>query len=618
MKGASLIFVIGIAALVVVAGLLATPLVLAERVSPRVYLGNIPLGGVSSEDIEGVLKEYEKDLLTEEVTVQLRDKEVKATLSDLGFSLDVPATRNAIEHESRLLGLSFERHVQPVLNLNGVIAREVLHEQYKDVLALPKNADLVLQTGKLVLVKGSSGEQVDLITFERDVEEHVSSNSTQDIPLVAISAAAPVQDNEVEDARVLAEKLLKDGMELRFQVLDETTEYDMKPFTIQRLLTFAEIVDPSDPKNTILGVKLDEKGLQDYLATTISPEIDQEPINARFEIDGEETAEVPTPAVPEGQTAIQLADVGNLSGRRVAQFAVPQRGQSLNVEESAGRIAQAISAGQTSVDLAVTIVEPEVTDIADINALGVSTLLARGESNFAGSPVNRVHNVRVGAEKYHGLLIAPGEEFSFNKFLGPVDASGGFKPELVIKQNVTIPEFGGGLCQVSTTIFRAAVYSGMEITTRRNHSYAVSYYGTPGFDATIYPPYTDFRFLNNTPGYILIQTKIEGTKLYFEFWGTDDGREVTVEGPQPYNRQPDGAVKAVLKQSVSKDGQVIVEDTFYSNYKSPKLFPKVLSANGETPPPVTPPGTPPTNEPTINTTSPTPTPTSTQAPNQKP
>ncbi|MEK7499924.1 MAG: VanW family protein, partial [Patescibacteria group bacterium] len=99
------------------------------------------------------------------------------------------------------------------------------------------------------------------------------------------------------------------------------------------------------------------------------------------------------------------------------------------------------------------------------------------------------------------------------------------------------------------------------------------YYGTPGFDATIYPPYTDFRFLNNTPGYILIQTKIEGTRLTFEFWGTDDNRSVVVEGPSPYNRMPDGSVKSVLKQTVTKDGATLVEDTFYSNYKSPNLFP---------------------------------------------
>jgi hypothetical protein len=150
---------------------------------------------------------------------------------------------------------------------------------------------------------------------------------------------------------------------------------------------------------------------------------------------------------------------------------------------------------------------------------------------------------------------------------------------------------------VSTTLFRAATRAGLEITQRRNHASAVRYYGTPGFDATIYPPYTDLRFINNTPGYILIQARFDGTKLQFELWGTDDGREVEVTGPVTYDYQPDGSVKATVKQIVTRNGEVLLDETFYSRYRSPNLYPKVQGDRT-----VEPTGIPatPTNEPTPN------------------
>ena len=122
--------------------------------------------------------------------------------------------------------------------------------------------------------------------------------------------------------------------------------------------------------------------------------------------------------------------------------------------------------------------------------------------------------------------------------MGPIDGGGwahGWLPELVIKGNDTIPEYGGGLCQVSPTMFRAALYSGLEITARRNHSYAVSYYTPYGLDATIYDPWPDFKFKNDTPAHLLIQGYTEGSEAYFVFYGTQDDRSVEMEGPFVYN-----------------------------------------------------------------------------------
>ncbi len=556
---------------VIGAAILMVPVVFADRVPIGVRLGDVPMTGLNKGDLPGAVAVYGQELVKSNVQLHLRGKTVPYTLEELGFALDEQETVQRIMHQTTFsFNLMAIQAVDPVLKLDVLLARQALHRDFDELISLPSNASLTAAGSTFQLVPSLPGEDIDLLTLEQDVIDHVANSRNSAIELQVISAPAAIGDNEVTGAKVLAEKLLTSGFMVRF----EENEYAVKPFTVRRMLTFVEQNDPHTAGNTILGVAFEETELQSYVEATIAPPINQEPINARFEL-----------AAPAGggvQTA--TASSNDLNGRRVTQFAVPQQGQSVDIVESVKNVGLALTAGQTQADLSVAVVEPDIKEAIDLDRLGIATLLARGESDFARSPANRIHNIRVGAGKYHGLLIAPGEEFSFNRFLGPVDAANGFKPELVIKNNVTTPEFGGGLCQVSTTVFRAAAHSGMKITKRKNHSYAVSYYGVPGFDATIYPPYTDFRFLNNTPGYILIQTSIAGTKLSFEFWGTDDGREVVVSGPSPYGRQPDGSVKSTLTQTVTKDGEVLVEDSFYSNYKSPKLFPKVLAANGEAPP----------------------------------
>lgn len=213
------------------------------------------------------------------------------------------------------------------------------------------------------------------------------------------------------------------------------------------------------------------------------------------------------------------------------------------------------------------------TDI-NIDAFGIHTLIGEGKTNFAGSTKDRIHNIQHAMEKFNGILIAPGEEFSFVNVLGPVDGEHGYKPELVIRNNKTAPEFGGGICQVSTTMFRAAIYSGLQITARKNHSYPVRYYSPIGFDATVYVPKPDFRFINNTSGYILVQTEIIGTSLYFKFYGTDDGRKTTVDGPYVTERSDDGSLKTIFTQTVNdSQGNILIHDEFRSKYESPNKYP---------------------------------------------
>ncbi|MBP9727746.1 MAG: VanW family protein [Candidatus Moranbacteria bacterium] len=253
-------------------------------------------------------------------------------------------------------------------------------------------------------------------------------------------------------------------------------------------------------------------------------------------------------------------------------------GRRLNENESVAIILRTLleenrSGLSVPITLPTEISQPKIVS-ADRERLGLKELIGQGTSNFAGSPKNRIFNIKRALEQYENVLIAPGEEFSFVDYLGEVDGEHGYLPELVIKYNKTEPEFGGGICQVSSTVFRAAIYSGLKITERRNHAYAVSYYKPIGMDATIYIPKPDLKFTNNTPGYILMQSHIEGYNLTFRFFGTKDGRTVTIDGPHVLERGGDGSMKTVFSQEVSNvEGQNYIRDSFWSNYKSPSLFP---------------------------------------------
>lgn len=251
-------------------------------------------------------------------------------------------------------------------------------------------------------------------------------------------------------------------------------------------------------------------------------------------------------------------------------------GLKLSQEGSIETLAQSIESGDSTVAEIALPVEtvPATVASTDLERLGLKELVGSGRSNFRGSPKNRIYNIKHALKRFDGALIAPGETFSFVDVLGEVDGEHGYLPELVIKDNKTTPEFGGGICQVSSTVFRAAIYSGLKIAERRNHAYPVRYYYPYGMDATIYIPKPDLRFVNNTPGYILMQPVVDGTELTFNFYGTKDGRTTTVDGPHILESNPDGSMKTVFSQLVTDaSGEAIIKDSFWSNYKSPSLFP---------------------------------------------
>lgn len=254
------------------------------------------------------------------------------------------------------------------------------------------------------------------------------------------------------------------------------------------------------------------------------------------------------------------------TGNRADIFTPSINGQKLMIAESASIIALAIQQASPSAELLFEVTEPDIT-LKKINDLGINTLLGRGESDYGKSSISRITNIKIGLSKFNGVILKPGEEFSFNDILGEVEEKDGYRAELVIKNGGLIKEFGGGLCQVATTVFRAAILSGLEITERKPHSFSVQYYNPQGFDATIYPGIVNLRFINNTGNHLLVQAKLIGSRLQVDMYGSNDGKEVKMEGPVQYAKQPSGAMKAYFIRRIYKDNKLEKEERFDSSYE---------------------------------------------------
>lgn len=247
-----------------------------------------------------------------------------------------------------------------------------------------------------------------------------------------------------------------------------------------------------------------------------------------------------------------------------------------------------------TITLRTRTIEPEIT-LAEANDLGIEELIAEGKSDYSGSSADRIYNLKLAASKFHGILIPPGETFSFNKTIGDISSSTGYRPSYIIKNGKTVLGDGGGVCQVSTTAFRAALNAGLPIVERHAHAYRVSYYendSKPGFDATIYTPSVDLRFTNDTPKHILIQTHVdeENRLLFFRLYGKKDNRMVEISDatvwdeaapPEPRYEDdpnlPEGeqrqieyaayGAKSRFTYKVTKNGKVAFEKEFFSSYR---------------------------------------------------
>lgn len=258
---------------------------------------------------------------------------------------------------------------------------------------------------------------------------------------------------------------------------------------------------------------------------------------------------------------------------RVTDFSPGKNGFYPDAHATTLALLHSLKTGTLTASITAAITQPQST-LESTNTLGINTLLSGGLSDFSGSSKNRKANIEAGSKKVRGVLVPAGETFSFNHYLGDVTAEDGFKPEIVIKADGLKPELGGGICQVSSTLYRAVMQSGMPVPTRRNHAFSVNHYFPPGTDATVYSPYTDFKFVNDTPGTVLIWNYYKDDHtLAFDLYGSKDNRVVAVEEPIQWDRKPDGSLKASWTRRVQKDG-ITREDVFKSNYLPPAMFKK--------------------------------------------
>ena len=253
-------------------------------------------------------------------------------------------------------------------------------------------------------------------------------------------------------------------------------------------------------------------------------------------------------------------------------------GRTLNVSSTIGAIQQKTSAGQHDVVLVFDYQNPAVKDDATTDSLGIKELVRAETTYFYGSSAERVQNITAAASRFHGLLVAPGETFSMAKGLGDISLDNGYAEALIIYGGRTIKGVGGGVCQVSTTLFRTAFFAGYPIVERHPHAYRVSYYEKvsgnhieptlAGMDATVYVPVVDFRFTNDTSNWLLMETYVnpEKSSITWKFYSTKDGREVKadfsgptniVEAPEPlYKENPElekGEINQVDWQSDGAD-----------------------------------------------------------------
>jgi len=245
------------------------------------------------------------------------------------------------------------------------------------------------------------------------------------------------------------------------------------------------------------------------------------------------------------------------------------------------------------VELPLILIAPKI-NTESVNDLGIKELLGRGTSSFRHSSTIRNFNVEKGSSIINRILVAPDETFSFLKALGEVTLDNGYKKAYVIKKGKTELDVGGGVCQVSTTFFRAILDAGLDITERHAHAYRVSYYeedNRPGFDATVFIPSPDLKFINDTGHHLLIQSIYDGKnkKLIYEIYGTSDGRKVEISNYRQWDAQPappdvwiddptlsPGKVvkdeskvpglKASFEWKVTKNGEVLHQKTFSSAY----------------------------------------------------
>jgi len=501
------------------------------------------------------------------------------TPDDLGFSYDPVEVAKAAFDIGRGKGTMINLGEQLKARNQGIdITPSIVYNQAKAYnviqgLAAQTNIPLVepnisLDSTTVNVITGQAGRTVDVQATLRNIEPFLLLQQSGNVPMV-IKEQTPLSVN-VEDTAQLAETILSQA----FTVNPADDTAGQGPWTIEpeALASLLTIEQKSIEGNRTYTLTLNRPALVAYISS-IAPALQNDPVNARM--------------------------MFNDDTRQLELIANAVAGGSVDIEKSVDSILEKLQNGEHQASLVMQMVEPAVKDTSTAAELGITELVAETTSYYYGSAAARIQNIRAAAANFHGVMVGPGEVFSMAEYLTDISLDNGYAEAPIIVGDQTVDGIGGGICQVSTTVFRNAFYGGFPIVERHPHAYRVGYYeqqsngwvdnSLAGLDATVYVPLVDFKFRNDTPYWLLMETYPTDTSLTWKFYSTSDGREVdwwttgitdVVTPPDPIYREdpdlPSGTIKQVdwpvngatveVYRTVTVNGTVTLQDTIRTNY----------------------------------------------------
>jgi len=545
-----------------VASLLIT-LELANKSMPGTRVAGMDVSLLTVDEIQNRLMEKGKPFLESQIPVTMEGITAQFTPAELGVSLDPRHTLQDINFirfgKTNVInvinGLIVPNNISYYVSIDLDAAIKNIELKFNFDEKKSSNAYLTFENDALTIVPEKAGKAIDMRTLYLNIKENANKLSSGQIQVALL-----------DDTPLVTKQILETELEGIKETLKKKTylEYDNFTYTV-KLIDHLDWVKFNYKDELKIGEKY-SLPIETSAALAGSANLNP-PFSIQRKlwiniVEGPFDAWVNEGIVADIESEPQDVEISKNENGEIIFNGRGENGRKIIKSFLISGLEEAVNNNVEDLVIPVAEKKAQVKTSDELQEMGIKTLIATGRSAFAGSTVNRIHNINVGVNKFNGLLIEPGETFSFNDHLGPVEAYTGFKPELVIKAEGTIPEYGGGLCQVSSTMYRAALFAGFPIVERAPHSYAVSYYAQIygyGLDATIYPGVHDLKFVNDSPGYVLIQSYTDGVKAFYKFYGTDDGRKVEMEGPYTYGYHSPGPAQTVESASMAPGARKQVE-----------------------------------------------------------
>ncbi len=545
------------------------------RIYPGVNALGFELGGLRPEDTERLLPQEIEPYLKEPLILRHEDRTWFVTPKELGARFDTRAMATAAYQVGRgeslldnlsdqLHALRFGRSIERIIAFDEDVALSYLSQLASQVDSPARDAGLILRDSEVEATPSRVGWKLEIAATWERIRPLIATFRGGEVELVVREIPPLIPD--VSEAKARLERMIGSPLILTYLDAEGSSQPAVKrrwilsPTDIVDMLTFRQVQCDGQIK---VEVGLDRSKLE-ALMQQIAHEIERPPVRARFEFD-EATG-------------------------KLKPIVHSRWGRALDVEAAVRLIEDKAAAEGREISLPVLPIKPLVAE-EDADKLGIKELVSEGTTSFTNWPKERAHNIRLAASKFHGLVIPPGEVFSFNENLGEVSKEAGYEEWYTIFPEETRMAVGGGICQVATTCFRAAFWGGYPILERHPHAYRVYRYEPPlGLDATVFQPRIDLKFVNDTPYHILIEAGVEKDTLVFRFYSTSIGRKVEMEGPIVENEVPHGPPiyeedptlpKGTIKQVerarngmdvtiyrvIKQGGKVVKREKFFSRYK---------------------------------------------------